>query len=806
MDLFFGISLLYLALSPFLAVSEPTQIHSIHPNFTASQTQFIDNDGAFFYSPNSTFGAALKPFMVVTGFYFSIVHVPTDTVIWSANRQTPVSNAAVLSLSVQGLTLAEEADKPIWSTPPLTSPVSAMQLLETGNLVLVGPRSEFLWQSFDHPTDTIVTGQRLPVGKSLAGAASADDFSAGDYRLTLTGEDLVSQWYGQTYWTLSMDPNSIVDSNRYKPVSFMEMNSTGLYLYGEDKDSSLVIVMRIVLRASSFRIAHLGYDGRFMIRSLSLINGLDWVQELVRPVEFCRIPYICGKLGVCMEKENSARETICTCPQHFRLETTGKSGCLVDGNSFSLSTGCSASGGGGRELESKVPTYLKLGNIVDYFANAFVRPVNRSISLSICQDLCSKNPESDQSGYVKVFPVPFPRNITENKKRDFPIAGCVLVPMLGFGMVILVLVMVVLWLRRKRTCEKVAMSLQRWNSSSSTAPGSFPGLPSRYEYEQLVAATENFSTQIGSGGFGTVYKGTMADKETVVAVKKITNSGVQGKKEFFTEIATIGSIRHANLVRLKCFCIRERQHFLVYEFMNKGSLERILFGKETVLEWRERFKIIYGTARALAYLHSGCHQKIIHCDIKPENILLNDSLQVKVSDFGLSKLLDHKNSKLFTVLTGTRGYLAPEWLTSSGITDKTDVYSFGMVVLEIVSGQRNCSLLARSCSTENEGTEEDGLSFSSSCSLERLTYFPSLALEMHKQKRYLELADPRLEGRVSFEDIEKIIRIALCCIHIVPILRPTMDNVVAMLEGRVPLGEPRVEALNFLQYFGGRQS
>ncbi|POO00162.1 Serine/threonine protein kinase [Trema orientale] len=796
------------ALSPFSVVSDPILAHSIVPNFTATNLIFVENDGAFLSSQNGTFRASLRsPLSQPKIFYFSVIHFPTNTLIWTANRHVPISNAAVLTLAVDGLTLFDESHEPVWSTPRLAEHVTSLTLLETGNLVLVGPRNEFLWQSFDYPTDTIVVGQRLGVGKSLLSAASGFDFSEGDYRLTLTGEDLVSQWYGQTYWKLSVEPSSVRDFKN--AVSFMEMNSTGLYLYGvgEDRDS-LVIVMRIVLPASSFRIAHLRYDGRFMINSL--INGRDWVQDLVRPLEFCQIPSSCGKLGLCTKK-SSVTNGLCTCPDGFALGNRNNS-CLPANNSFSLSNGCNDH----KELESAGPyNYLKLGNGVKYFANDFTEPTNRGVDLWVCQDLCSKKcsclgifyqnssgscyflennlgsitlsdgTELASSGFIKVSRVSSPElNATKNKKHGFPMAGFVLVPLSGFFLVMTLVILAIMWLCKTRPSRRTAtVDLSRWNSSSSTELGtivSFPGLPSRFEYEELVAATKNFDDQIGSGGFGTVYKGIMPDG-TVVAVKKITNLGVRGKEEFCTEIAIIGSIHHVNLVRLK----------------------------GPVLEWQDRFKIVLGTARALAYLHSGCHQKIIHCDIKPENILLNDSFQVKVTDFGVSKLLDDKHSKLLTTLRGTRGYLAPEWLNSSGITAKTDVYSFGMVLLEIVSGRRNCSLITQYSSIENDGIEENRQSFSSSSSSNvesRVVYFPSLALEMHEQKRYLELADPRLKCRVSGEEIEKIVRIGLCCLHIVPTLRPTMDNVVAMLEGRVPLCEPRVEALKFLHSFGGRQS
>ncbi|XP_004301424.1 PREDICTED: G-type lectin S-receptor-like serine/threonine-protein kinase At5g35370-like [Fragaria vesca subsp. vesca] len=255
-------------------------------------------------------------------------------------------------------------------------------------------------------------------------------------------------------------------------------------------------------------------------------------------------------------------------------------------------------------------------------------------------------------------------------------------------MVAVVVVVVIRWLRKKRP---TGVNLDRWDSSSSAEMEmiSIPGLPRRFNIEELVAATENFKAQIGSGGFGTVYKGTVLDN-TVVAVKKITSLGDRGKMELCAETATIGSIHHANLVKLRGFCTHGKQCCLIYEYMNRGSLEKILFGNGLVLEWPKRYEIALGMARGLAYLHSGCEPKIIHCDIKPENILLNDDMQVKISDFGLAKLLYDEKSELLTTLRGTRGYLAPEWLTSRGITDKTDVYSYGMVLFELVRGSRNC--------------------------------------------------------------------------------------------------------------------
>ncbi|KAL2532851.1 G-type lectin S-receptor-like serine/threonine-protein kinase [Abeliophyllum distichum] len=468
-------------------------------------------------------------------------------------------------------------------------------------------------------------------------------------------------------------------------------------------------------------------------------------------------------------------------------------------------------------------------------------PVLRDVNLSVCQDFCSRNcsclgifysqnsgscsairnylgsimlksnpaRDEDRLGYVKAIVVKNPNSDSEDTKLNFPVFAMVLLPSLGVFFI--AMVPIIIWLRRRRKwARNVNKKLGRTNSSSSVEGefefASIPGLPVRFDYDELVVATEDFKTQIGSGGFGTVYKGTLRDGVDV-AVKKITCLGAQGKREFLTEIGIIGKIHHVNLVRLRGFCTQGGQKFLVYEYMKRGSLDRTLFGNDgPVLEWQERCEIAIGTARGLAYLHTGCEHKIIHCDVKPENILLHDKLQVKISDFGLSKLLTTEESGLFTTLRGTRGYLAPEWLTSSVISDRTDVYSYGMVLLEILRGKKNSS--AQTPLNNSAGMDSNtGNGHSSSSSGEsghRLIYFPLFALEMHEEGRYSELVDPRLGGRVSIEEVEKLVRVALCCVQEDPSLRPSMSSVVGMLEGVLPLGEPRIESLNFLRFYGRR--
>ncbi|PIA45038.1 hypothetical protein AQUCO_01700531v1 [Aquilegia coerulea] len=790
----------------------------IYPNFTTSNLQYVSNTGAFLTSQRTTFKAAIihhEPSEEVADFYFSIIHVESNQIIWSANRDSPISNSDKFSLTSNGFSLVRENGQRIWSTPPFNSSVRALQLQESGNLVLIDNFNRTIWQSFDHPTDTIVVGQRLPVGTLLLSGLQ-NNVLTGNYSFMLIDHDAVLQWNSDTYWKISMDTSTFKDKN--SPVAYLMLNGTGLYLCGYAN----VVVFQVILNYSTaFRVAQLNYDGRFTIKSF--LNK-QWTQEFVGPQKDCLIPNFCGAYGLCTEAVAGSNSGTCTCPSGFRSKT-GTRSCLPP-NASSLPPAC---GNGTRLSSSQMVSYEELSTGIDYFSNAFSTPILSGQDLLACANICSRNcsclgyfyenssgscyplnnqlgsfltvdGQTDRKGYIKT--IVSANNKNEKKGKNPPIVALVLIPTTAVSLLAILIVVGLFAWRKSRSKKTKEVKLGRPSSNNSVEIDTFsiPGLPVRFDYEELDKATNNFQNKIGSGGFGDVYKGTLSDK-TTVAVKKITNSSNQGKKEFCTEIAIIGNIHHVNLVKLRGFCAQGRQRLLVYEYMSRGSLDRTLFGSGPVLEWQERFEIAMGTARGLAYLHSGCEQKIIHCDVKPENILLNDHFQVKISDFGLSKLLSPEQSSHFTTMRGTRGYLAPEWLTSSAISDKTDVYSFGMVLLEIVSGRKNCSTKTQTHSIEiDSGSGGD----SSSSTVSIPLYFPLYALEMHEERRYKELADPKLEGRVRNEEVEMLVRVALCCVHEDPSLRPSMANVVSMMEGGIPLGTPRVEGLNFLRFYGRR--
>lgn len=212
-----------------------------------------------------------------------------------------------------------------------------------------------------------------------------------------------------------------------------------------------------------------------------------------------------------------------------------------------------------------------------------------------------------------------------------------------------------------------------------------------------------------SDRYGIVYKGNLPDGR-VIAVKRLRSVG-GGEAEFWAEVAVIARMHHLNLVRLWGFCAEKDERMLVYEYVSNGSLDKFLFRRPAaaatdapprpLLDWNIRYRIALGVARAIAYLHEECLEWVLHCDIKPENILLEDDFCPKVSDFGLSKLATKKDKVTMSRIRGTRGYLAPEWVIQrEPITAKADVYSFGMVLLEIVSGRRNFEFQRQSVDSE----------------------------------------------------------------------------------------------------------
>ncbi|KAI3809622.1 hypothetical protein L1987_19218 [Smallanthus sonchifolius] len=287
-----------------------------------------------------------------------------------------------------------------------------------------------------------------------------------------------------------------------------------------------------------------------------------------------------------------------------------------------------------------------------------------------------------------------------------------------------------------------------------------------FTLRQIKAATNNFdiANKIGEGGFGPVYKGVLPDG-TLIAVKQLSSKSKQGNREFLNELGMISAFQHPNLVKLHGCCIEGNQLLLAYEYMENNSLARALFGpKEWQLEldWPTRYRICIGIAKGLAFLHEESRLKIVHRDIKATNVLLDKNLDAKISDFGLAKLDEEDNTHISTRVAGTYGYMAPEYALRGYLTDKADVYSYGIVLLEIVSGMANIADRAK----ENQFVLLDR------------------AVSMKITGNLMELVDPKLDSKYDIQEMTVVINLALACTAISPTNRPAMSAVVSMLEGR----------------------
>ncbi|PIN19901.1 Serine/threonine protein kinase [Handroanthus impetiginosus] len=283
-----------------------------------------------------------------------------------------------------------------------------------------------------------------------------------------------------------------------------------------------------------------------------------------------------------------------------------------------------------------------------------------------------------------------------------------------------------------------------------------------FSFEALVKATENFhpSQKLGEGGFGSVFKGKLDDGREI-AVKRLSQSSTQGKTQFQNEAKLLLRVQHRNVVNLLGYCVHDAEKLLVYEYVVNQSLDKLLFksDRRDMLDWKRRHDVITGVAKGLLYLHDEAHCSIIHRDIKASNILLDDRWVPKIADFGLARLFPEDQTHVHTHIAGTSGYMAPEYFMHGILSKNSDVFSFGVVVLELVSGQKNSAF--------NRDPDSPNL-------LE-------WAYKLYKKQRSFEVMDPALVSSADPKQIAICVQIGLLCVQSDPQLRPDMDRVVVIL-------------------------
>ncbi|KAJ4706823.1 Cysteine-rich receptor-like protein kinase [Melia azedarach] len=347
---------------------------------------------------------------------------------------------------------------------------------------------------------------------------------------------------------------------------------------------------------------------------------------------------------------------------------------------------------------------------------------------------------------------PFLKTGGNSKKKKGIIGGVV-----GAGGISLMLFGLLVWFRisRKRKMTR------KGNISEVTELRG----PMNYRHKDLISATKNFSddNKLGEGGFGDIYKGILSNGK-VVAVKKLA-IGLTRRvvSDFENEVRLISNVHHRNLIRLLGCSSKGSELLLVYEYMANSSLDKFLFGeKRGFLNWKQRFDIILGTARGLAYLHEDFHVCIIHRDIKPSNILLDNDFQPKIADFGLARLLPENQTHVSTKFAGTLGYTAPEYAIHGQLSEKADTYSYGVLVLEIVSGKKSSEL-----TKDND------------------EYLLKRAWTLYENGKQEELMDENLNpDEYTHEEARRVIEIALMCTQSAASSRPTMSEVVVMLKSK----------------------
>ncbi|KAK5770725.1 G-type lectin S-receptor-like serine/threonine-protein kinase SD2-5 [Gossypium arboreum] len=659
-------------------------------------------------------------------------------VVWSANRGHPVQSQAQLQLFHDGqFRLTDAYNFSVWDRYIVDTSSSRLKLSAEGNLMLLNNASDMVWQSFDYPTDSLVLGQSLMSYPSLTARGSLPNSIRFSYKFAVN--------YSVGYFTASMDPYYVSPILSDVDLEFQK---------GKFGNFSV---------SASAKFIQLGSDGHLKAYEW---KDSKWEGTDLLPIDPCSYPFACGNYGFC-SKEG------CSCPVDASENGTTYFKPI---NYTKPDLGCYAVSP--ISCESSIhQSFLELQGY--YFHPVKKHLISETKTLKECKALClincsceafmdtegscyflsgglsiAKNYSSgygtynDNSVFMKVQSSPFSQSPNKNvssPKYTSVIVGSTLGAIFG---VFLICAFIILGFRKG------------FQEVEEDYLDNMLGISTRFSYEELKNVTKNFSNKIGEGGFGSVFHGTLPSGSEV-AVKHLVGFGAVNKS-FVAEVQTIGSIHHFNLVSLVGFCAEKFNRLLVYKYMANGSLDRWIFNKnqESALRWHIRKNIIIDIAKGLAYLHEGCNQKIIHLDIKPQNILLDENFNARISDFGLSKLIGRDQSRVVTAMRGTPGYIAPEWL-SSVITEKADVYSFGIVVLEILCGRRN---------VDKSQQEED---------MHLLRPFR----RKQEEGQLLDLVDQCSDDMQSnATEVVEMMKVAALCLQNEYARRPSMSAVVKLFE------------------------
>ncbi|KAF8675764.1 hypothetical protein HU200_047249 [Digitaria exilis] len=787
-------------ISLLIAVVPWPSVSAQHTLGAGSSLSVEDHARPFLVSPDATFSCGFLD-AGENAFSFSVwyTHAADKTPIWTANPSAPVNGrGSKITFRRDGRLALDDANgTTVWESTTSGGGgggAMAISLLDTGNLVISGPSTTtVVWQSFDWPTDTLVPSQPLTKDtKLVAGYFSLYYDNDNVLRLLYDGPEISS-----IYWP---DPDNNPFQNgrtTYNSSRIGVLDGNGFFL---SSDNFGVNASDLGLPGVNRRLS-IGQDGNVRIYSMNVSTG-EWTVTWAALAQPCSVHGLCGKNAIC-EYQPRLR---CSCAPGYEMvdRQDRRRGCKP---MFRTVTNCS--------LPASKPEqrykFVKMPHTDFYGYDLwFYQSVTFEFCKKICLEMClcagfsykfqgqgdcylksvlfNGYTSSSFPGtiYVKV-PIDFdasPAHLGTARRSTAGGLACnpndtvtiqgspamfrrsgngtkwtYLFAFAGvLGLVDLIFIVTGCWF----------LSSHQQSIPSSLEPGyrMVAGQFRRFTYRELKDATGNFKEELGRGGSGVVYRGVLDKGKVVVAVKKLTNVS-RGDEEFWAEMTVIGRINHINLVRIRGFCSQGKHKLLVYEYVENESLDKHLFDPDRTLPWRDRFRIALGTARGLAYLHHECLEWVIHCDVKPENILLTREFDAKIADFGLAKLSKREgatgdSSLELSHMRGTTGYMAPEWALNVPINAKVDVYSYGIVLLEMVIGRR-----------VSDQTTAGG---------ERLE-MPQIARLLRQvvdTGNVVPLVDGRLQGQFNPRQALEMVRISLSCME-ERCNRPTMDDIAKVL-------------------------
>ncbi|KAL9345450.1 hypothetical protein Peur_063125 [Populus x canadensis] len=729
--------------------------------------------------------------------------IQKKSVVWVANRESPTDSLGTFALGVDGnLVVLDATGKIVWSSNVKIahSAINSMMgvLMDSGNFLLRSGET-ILWQSFDHPSDTFLPGMKVGNNRKtgqrrqLTSWIDAEDPQPGlfSFGLDTTGPMQFFIWkdhvpYSRT--NVYSNSMSLTKLSRWLPFAYyitVKLEGDDIYLSYSISDISAILRITLVPNG---RLEALIWEEK----------NSKWFSMWQWPKVYCDFYGHCSPFSSCDKKGSPV---YCKCltgfqpkvQQEWHMRNWTSDTCVRQ-----KALTCDK-GDGLLKIETiKLPDHSYLVENMSAndcesrclqncsctaYALVNASQGNSVNCLSWYGDLMDIVHDIEgQILYVRVHD----RELVENdgssanfssrRKRSI----IILVAVISLG-VLTILSGYFTWRKRYGKQEIIEGSFTGTSTSIGVEAGNGDTELNIFSLNRIQAATNDFSedNRLGEGGFGTVYKGDLEIQE--VAIKRLSKKSGQGLEEFMNESKLISKLQHTNLVRLLGCCAEGEERILVYEYMRNRSLDKFLFdpSEKANLNWSKRFRIIEGIAQGLLYLHKYSRLKVIHRDLKASNILLDDAMNPKISDFGLARMFGSDQTEADTKrVVGTYGYMSPEYAQYGKFSEKSDVFSFGVLLLEIVTGKRNAEFFRDDLPLTLQGW----------------------AWELWNEARGLDLIDPSIKDSCESPDrIFRCIHVGLLCVQESPADRPTMPLVVQMLSNdNASLPSPKEPAFSSL--------